>query len=273
MLSLTKLSARLAQPVDGSSSVFFRVAFGCCVSYWAWDYLVTGLVTRRYIEPKFHPTYYPFDFLSPLPGNGMYFLFLGVAVLGLMTAVGFFYRTSSFLMAGAFTYIFLLDRTNYQNHYYLISLIAWWLPWLPLHRMVSFDAWRSKVTYTETVPTWTLWILRFHIGLPYFMGGLAKLTPDWLLGFPMGEMMASKSSFPVLGGIAAWDSIGVVMAWSGLLFDTLIVFFLLKTQTRLPAFFLCVAFHLTNAVIFNIHIFPWFMIVATPIFFRPDWPG
>jgi vitamin K-dependent gamma-carboxylase len=36
---------------------------------------------------------------------------------------------------------------------------------------------------------------------------------------------------------------------------------------------LCLAFHLTNAVIFNsIHIFPWFMILATTIFFRPDWP-
>jgi hypothetical protein len=33
-----------------------------------------------------------------------------------------------------------------------------------------------------------------------------------------------------------------------------------------------VAFHLTNAVVFKIGIFPWFMIAATTIYFAPDWP-
>jgi hypothetical protein len=38
------------------------------------------------------------------------------------------------------------------------------------------------------------------------------------------------------------------------------------------AYALCIFFHLTNAVLFNIHIFPWFMIFASTIFFEPGWP-
>jgi hypothetical protein len=33
-----------------------------------------------------------------------------------------------------------------------------------------------------------------------------------------------------------------------------------------------VAFHLMNARLFEIGIFPWFMLLATIIFFPPDWP-
>jgi vitamin K-dependent gamma-carboxylase len=35
---------------------------------------------------------------------------------------------------------------------------------------------------------------------------------------------------------------------------------------------LAVGFHLANAYLFNIGIFPWFMIAATLLFFPPDWP-
>jgi vitamin K-dependent gamma-carboxylase len=267
-----KLRERLSQPFDASSSVFFRIAFGLCLTYWAWDYLATGLVYRRYILPKFHATYYPLDFITPLPGSGMYLVFCAIVISGLLTAVGCFYRVASLLSALLFTYVFLLDRTNYQNHYYLISLIAWWMPWLPLHQFVSVDAWRNPRIYGEQVPAWPLWLLRFHIGLPYFMGGLAKITADWLLGFPMSEMIASKHELPILGTIASGEHVGIIMAWAGMFFDLIIVGLLLWPKTRIVAYVACVLFHLTNAVVFNIHIFPWFMILATPIFFSPDWP-
>jgi hypothetical protein len=37
-------------------------------------------------------------------------------------------------------------------------------------------------------------------------------------------------------------------------------------------FILVLGFHLMNARLFGIGIFPWFMIAATLIFFNPDWP-
>ncbi len=262
----------LTNSYDGSSCAFFRVVFGGALSYWSLDYLTDGTVTRRYIEPKFHCTYFPLDFLHPLPGNGMYWVFIAIVFLGLMVAVGAFYRLSSLLLATLFTYVFLLDRTNYQNHYYLICLIAWWLPWMPLNCMASVDAlWRTGI-FSDVIPGWVLLVLKFHIALPYFMGGIAKLTPDWMLGFPMNEMIFSKQSLPIVGPLAAWEHAGILLAWVGLFFDLLIVPLLIFRRTRILAYALCVVFHVTNSVVFNIHIFPWFMIATTPIFFDPSWP-
>jgi Vitamin K-dependent gamma-carboxylase, lumenal domain/HTTM domain len=61
-------------------------------------------------------------------------------------------------------------------------------------------------------------------------------------------------------------------SYGGLLFDLLIVPFMLWRRTRLVAFGIALAFHLTNSQLFNIGIFPWFAIVATTLFFSPSWP-
>ncbi|MFN7843743.1 MAG: HTTM domain-containing protein [Pirellula sp.] len=275
-IQIKDLSLRLQQAasatIDSSSAVFFRIAFGSCICYWAWDYMSSGIVRTRYIEPDFHFTYLYLDFIFPLPGPWMYVLFTCICLLGLFVALGLCYRIASILLAVLFTYVFLLDKTNYQNHYYLISLIAWWMPFLPLNRTVAFDVWIKPSSELCVIPAWVLWVIRFHVGLPYFMGGMAKFIPDWLLGFPMGEMIASKSDLPLIGAFLAWEPLGLIMSWGGLLFDLLVVLFLLYPRTRTVAYLCCIAFHLTNSVVFNIHIFPWFMILATPIFFDSTWP-
>ena len=260
------------KPVDGASCVFLRVVFGLLLAKWGWDYLAIGRVRAFYIEPQFNFTYYGFDWVQPLPGNGMVWLFLGLIMLALGIAAGFCYRISTSLFALGFTYFFLLDRTNYQNHYYLIGLISWWLPFMPLNRMVSVDARLWPHLRSETVPSWVLWMLRFHIGLPYFFGGIAKLHPDWMLGEPLSTMLMSQKDLPILGSWLQSEGIGLGLAWMGLLFDLLIVPMLLWRRTRVLGYCLCIPFHLMNSVIFNIHVFPWFMLAATPVFFEPDWP-
>ncbi len=257
---------------DIASSVFFRVAFGGVMAYWCWDYLSRGRVRDLFIQPEFHFTYYGFDWVQPWSGEGMIIHFLVLLVLSVCVAVGFFYRMAGLLLAIGFTYVFLLDRTNYQNHYYLIALIAWWMPLLPLHRAASVDAHLRPALRDDTLPNWCLWVLRFHVGLPYVFGGIAKFQPDWLLGRPMDQMLASQSSLPLVGPWLAEASMGLVFAWGGLLFDLLIVPALLYRRTRWWAYALCIGFHLTNSVLFNIHIFPWFMIAGSTIFFPPSWP-
>ena len=262
--------------VDCSSLVFFRIAFGWLMAGWAWNYLTTGRVSKLYIQPEYNFTFAGFDWVSPWPGNGMYFHFLALLVLALAISVGFLYRLSSLAFAALFTYVFLLERTNYQNHYYLIALMSWALPLLPLNRYVSVDAWWKnpnwQSTEADTLPVWVLWIVRFHIGIPYFFGGIAKLTPDWLVGQPMGLFLSTKASFPVVGPYLATQEAAIFMSLAGLLFDLFIVPALLWKRTRTLAYVAAVAFHLMNSVLFDIHIFPWFMIAATPIFFDPSWP-
>jgi hypothetical protein len=56
-----------------------------------------------------------------------------------------------------------------------------------------------------------------------------------------------------------------------MLLDLFAVPALLWHRTRIPAFVAVVCFHLTNAYLFSIGIFPWFSIAATLMFFPPDW--
>ena len=82
-------------------------------------------------------------------------------------------------------YTFLVEKAAYQNHFYLLCLISFFMIWIPSHRTFSIDAWRGWIRSDGTVPTWTLWLLRGQIAIVYFFGGLAKLNSDWLHGEPM----------------------------------------------------------------------------------------
>ena len=270
--SLFRLLDRLFLPVDNASITLLRIGLGAMFAWWAWDYLASGLVHSIYIEPKFHFNYWPFGWVHPLQPNGMIAVFVAIILLGILVCAGVFYRWSSLLLALCFTYVFLLERTNYQNHYYLLILIAWWLPWLPLAKNVSYDASRNSSGFESTAQAWALWLLRFHVGLPYVYGGLAKLHGDWLAGEPMRQILASRNQLPFVGPWFNEEWIVFAFVWGGLLFDLAIVPLLLFKRTRVVAYLACVGFHLTNAVIFNIHVFPWFMIFATTLFFEPDWP-
>src|SRR5436190_19854276 len=213
------------------------------MAWWAWDYLTSGRVRYYYIEPRFHFTYYPFDWAQPLPGVGMYVLFLALAILAVAIAAGCCYRLACLLFAAGFTYVFLLDATNYQNHYYLIVLLSWLLAILPTHGAVSVDAALRPNIRSDTAPAWTLWLLRFHVALPYFFGGVAKLDADWYSGVPMRQLLAVHSGLPLIGPFLASPSTALAFAWGGLLFDLSIVPLLLWKRTRAPAYVLCVLFH------------------------------
>lgn len=265
---LSRLLGRLFSRVDLASLAIFRIGFGLLLAGWGVDYLVTGRVWHLYIVPRFHFTYFPFDWVRPLPGTLMYVHFIVLVAMALGIALGLFYRVAATLFAVAFTFFFLLERTNYQNHYYLVMLLSWLLPLLPLNSMLSLDALRRPALRTQTAPAWALWLVRFHLALPYVFGGIAKLNADWLAGQPMRMILASQP----WGVLLQQDGFVTFFAYGGLLFDLGIVPLLCWSRTRGLAYALCIAFHLMNAFLFQIHVFPWMMMFATTIFFEPGWP-
>ena len=62
------------------------------------------------------------------------------------------------------------------------------------------------------------------------------------------------------------------MVYGALTIDLLFIGYISNRRTRVFGFGLVVLFHLLNARLFSIGIFPWLMIAATPVFFGPDWP-
>ncbi len=264
--------APLFAPVDIASLVVFRVGFGAIMLWEMYRYAQYDWIARYWIEPGFHFTYYGFDWVRPWPGDGMYYHCAVLALLAAGILFGFFYRICTALFFIGFTYLFLLEQARYLNHFYLVSLLSFLLILVPAHRAFSFDALSRPRLRSSTAPAWSLWILQAQIAIVYFYGGLAKLNADWLRGEPMRRWLASRSELPVLGPFVEEEWMVSIFVYGGLLLDLLIVPLLLWRKTRLLAFLLGVTFHLTNAWIFQIGIFPWFMIVATTLFFDPDWP-
>ena len=267
-----RLLTALNQPVDIASLIVFRIGFGLVTFWWAIDYLCRGQVAALYIFPRFHLTYWCLDWIRPWPGQGPSWHFAALALLAFCSAIGFAYRYSTVLFALAFSLFFCWDRTNYQNHYYLLMLLSWMLVLLPLNRAVSVDSLISPTIASDTIPRWMLWLVRFHIALPYVFGGVSKLHSEWLTGAGLRAYLITKQDWFLIGPWLSSSSGAVAVAWAGTLYDLAIVPLLLWKWTRIPAVLLTAAFHLSNHFLFSIHIFPWFMLIASTIFFDPSWP-
>ena len=264
--------AFLFAPVDIASLVFFRIAFGALMTWEVCRYFAYGWIGRYWIEPQFLFKYYGFSWVHPWPGNGMYIHWAVLGVLGVFIMTGFLYRFAVPIFFVLFTHSFLLDQALYLNHLYLVCLLAFLLAFMPANRAFSIDTWLWPGIRSQVTPAWTIWMLRLQIGVVYFYGGVAKISPDWLAGEPMRSWLARRTDFPFIGQFFREEWAAYFFSYGGLLLDLLIVPFLLWKRTRIAAFIVAVLFHLMNARMFQIGIFPFLAIAGTAMFFRPDWP-
>lgn len=260
----------LFQPIDIGLIVFFRVAFGLLMLYEISRFVRNNWISDLFIEPELHFTYFGFSWVRPWAGDGMYWHFGALAVLAVMIAAGLFYRVASVLFFLGITQVFLIEQALYLNHMYLICLISFLMIFLPANRKYSLDAKRRPEIESQTVPAWTLWLLRFQIGIAYFYGGIAKLNADWFNLSAIRELLADSTHVPFIGSRLDETWVLLFFVWGGLLFDLLIVPALLWSKTRVPAYVACIFFHAMNAQMFRIGVFPLFMIAATMMFFPAD---
>jgi len=214
-------------------------------------------------------TYRGFDFVKPIPGYGLHVLFMVIATSATCIALGFRYRLAATVFFLSFAYMFLLDQSWYLNHFYLICLLGFLLPFLPAERALSIDAFRTPEIQSCTTPRWVLWLLRLQIGIPYFYGGLAKLNPDWLTGEPMRTWLAARTHIWMIGQFFQEEWCVYAFSYGGLLYDLLVIPLLMWKRTRIPALIFSVMFHVLNHFMFTIGIFPWLMLAATFILFSP----
>ena len=78
------VAQRLMSPVDASGLAAFRVVFGLIVAWEAWRMLRDGWVQRYFSDRPMYFTYWPFDWVAPLPTDLM---FLVVALVGIFAPV------------------------------------------------------------------------------------------------------------------------------------------------------------------------------------------
>jgi vitamin K-dependent gamma-carboxylase len=259
-------------PVDIASIVFFRIAFGLLMAWHAWTFFTRHRLAGYFLEPRLFFKYYGFAWVHSWPGDGLYIHKIAMGIFALFIAAGFIYRASAALFLLSYLYFFLLDESRYQNHEYLICLFSLLLIFIPAHRALSLDAIVRPGLRAQTAPAWALWLLRGQMGVVYFYGGIAKISPDWLRGEPMRWVMAHHLDFPIIGRFFTQEWAIYAMSYGALFLDLLIVPLLLWRRSRIAAFCVAALFHLMNARLFSIDIFPWLAIVATTLFLSPDWP-
>lgn len=264
---------QLNRPIVPASLVAFRIAFGLLNLLAVIRFAAYGWIYELYIQPTYHFSWTGFEWVKPWPGVGMYLHFILLAVLSLFIAFGCYYRVSITLFCLAFTYVELLDKATYLNHYYFISLLSFLMIFMPLGRVCSVDEWRNSDQALTLLPAWPLWVIRLQVGLVYFFAGVAKLNSDWLLrAQPLKIWLYARSDFPLLGPLFARDETAYLMSYAGAFFDLTVFFFLLHLRTRLWAWLAVLFFHVLTWALFNIGMFPWIMIGCSLIFFEPDWP-
>lgn len=266
MRSIAKFASTPIAPL-----VTFRVIFGALAFLGTLRFLLKGWVYDLYIQPQFFFGYLGFEWVKPLPGNFMYIPFFVMLVAALGILLGYFYRICAVLFFVCFTYVELLDKTNYLNHYYFVSLVAFLLIWLPAHRKFSLDIkWRKLPALNLTKKIY-IQILQFQIACVYFFAGLAKINSDWLLkAEPLHTWLQSHRAMPLLGTFFSEKWVAYAFSWFGCFYDLFIVLFLLIGKTRPFAYFFVIVFHLITGWLFPIGVFPFVMIGLTLIFFSSD---
>jgi hypothetical protein len=248
--------------------VTFRVLFGLMMAFSVARFYFKGWIYDLYVLPKYHFTYYGFDWIKPFSEAGMYAVFVVLFCVAIFIAFGFLYRISAITFFLLFTYVELIDKTTYLNHYYFVSLIAFLLIFLPANKRFSIDATLLRRGHSHRVPAWTINILKFQLFIVYFYAGLAKLNADWMLhALPLKIWLPASSHLPLIGPLLKYELTAYIFSWGGAIYDLTIPFFLMNRKTRGWAFLTVVVFHMLTATLFPIGMFPYIMTISVLIFF------
>lgn len=167
------------------------------------------------------------------------------------------------------TWTYLMQKTNYNNHYYLLILLCVFMFIAPADRYLSIDAKNNPKLKQIHMPQWVTLFIIVQMAIVYTFASIAKIYPDWLDGTVATNLMASKAHYYIIGDLlqekwAIWS-----VAYFGVIFDFLIVPLMLWKHTRNYAFFAAVFFHVFNSIVFQIGIFPYLALGLFAFFYPP----
>ena len=256
--------------IDNSPLIVFRIFFGFLVACESFGAILTGWVKRVLIDPQVTFSFIGFEWLKPLPGFGMYFYFIAMGVFGLAIMLGYRYRIAiisyTILWAGAY----FMQKTAYNNHYYLLLLISFLMIFLPSNSYASLDVRQNRIKEENTMPYWISLLFIIQVAIVYVFASIAKFYPDWLDGTFTRNLLADSTNVITLKKLFLQKWFYLFIAYMGIIFDLLIVPLLLFKKTRMLALLASLTFHLFNAIFLEIGIFPFFALTFALFFYEPE---
>ena len=266
---MSKIFSYLQSNEDSSILAVYRILFGILMFCSIIRFWLKGWIEELYIIPSYHFSYFGFEWVEPL-GDSTYFLFLICAISSLCVFLGLKYRLSIIIFFLSFTYIELMDKTTYLNHYYFVSILSFLLIFIPANASFSLDNLISKKSFS-TVPKWTVDSIKLLISIVYIYAAIAKINSDWIVdAMPLKIWLSSNYDMPIIGVLFQQEWMHYFMSWAGLIYDLSIPFLLFYSKTRIFGFVLVVIFHVLTKILFPIGMFPYIMIFSALIFFSAD---
>jgi hypothetical protein len=161
-----------------------------------------------------------------------------------------------------------MQKSSYNNHYYLLMLISSIMVFLPASKYASIDAKLNPKLSSISMPQWCRLIIILQLFIVYTYAAFAKFYPEWLDTTFIELLMKGKEDYFLVGNLLQQKWLHYFLAYGGILFDGLIVPLLLYKPTRKYAFLISIFFHLFNSFVLQIGIFPY-LSLAFALFFFP----
>lgn len=272
---MNKILQIMFKQVDNSQLIIFRIFFGLLMLLESWGAIATGWVKEAFIVPKQTFTFIGFEWTEVLLGEFMYFYYIVMGIMGILIMLGYRYRLAciSFFTLWGLTYF--MQKSHYNNHYYLVWLISGFMAIIPAHKYHSLDVKRNPSLKQNWTQYWTVFIFQFQIAIVYVYASIAKLYPGWLenkfLALRLkraAKWFRNELSWDTYANFLELESVQYFQVYAGIFFDLLVVPMLLFKRTRTIALIATLTFHLANSITLQIGIFPYFAI-AFAVFFYP----
>jgi len=260
----------LFKSIDNTPLILWRILFGLVLFFETLGAVLVGWTQEVYIDPpEFTFNFIGFEWLQPLPGNGMNYYFIVLSILSIGIILGYRYRWSIILFTIGWLGVYFMHKTSYNNHHYLMSLLCVMMCFMPANTAYSMDVKQNRVRPISLCYNYVLQLFVLLLLVVFVYASIAKMYPDWYNGTPLTEWLSHKKN-SVIGFLYSNEKQGLIMSWGGIMFDLLIIPALIWKRTRNLAFFISLYFHLMNSLTFQIGTFPYMMIGACVLFYPPE---
>ncbi|XP_028048732.2 vitamin K-dependent gamma-carboxylase isoform X2 [Monomorium pharaonis] len=265
--SFEKFTQFLYRPTDPASLGVTRALFGLC--------MVIDVVEERGfadVDIKWgDPWECHFPLIHGMKPPSLLWMIMIYAVMWLGAfgiALGLRFKIACACFVLPYWYIFLLEKSYWNNHTYLYGIVATLLWGTEANKYFALDAKQKG----SSVPYWNYFILKFQFFALYFLAGLKKFSREWLEGYAMTNLSRHWVFHPFKIILLPEQIDFLIVHWFGFIFDLTVGFLLMLEKTRIPSMIFCAAFHLMNSRLFSIGMFPYVCLATMPLFCRVDWP-
>lgn len=259
---------KLKGHVNNVQLVVFRVLLGLVLAAEGFGAILTGWVKNVFVDTKFTFTFFGFEWLKILHGYPMYFVFLGLGICGILIALGYRYKLACLGYGVLWSTAYFGQKTEYNNHYYLILLLAFMSILIPAHKRFSLDVKQGRVKEEGRAPFYLVYFFVFQFAIVYVFGAFNKIYPDWLDGTFIRNSFANHwlNEYPFVQMLFSSAVFIYLISYVAIFYDALIIPLLCWRKTRKIGFIASIFFHMFNSIVYQVGVFPY-LSLSVLVFF------